>query len=241
MLGQPLRVIVAAAAAVLLSPSWSTAAQPPFELSVKNDHFWGSSRGTLIVGQDGMEYRTADDDDARSWSYEDIKQLQVLSPTRITILTYEDRGKMRSGADREFRFSVSGTSITPEIVTFFLERTDPPIVTAVMPRIQGNALFRAQVKHQRQGRGSDGALALYDKQLVYQTERTGESRYWRFADIYSVLRLDRFRLEIRAYEGGSGVLRPFVFELKSELPGDFYEALWARVNRTAFDPAIKDF
>ncbi|MBY0497558.1 MAG: hypothetical protein K2Y23_25415 [Cyanobacteria bacterium] len=186
-----------------------------------------------------MEYRTADDDDARSWSYGDIKQLQILSPTRITVLTYEDRGKMRLGADREFRFSVSGSTVTPEIVTFLMERTSRPIVTAVIPRIQGDPLFRASVKHQRHGRGSEGTLTLYDKHLVYQTERADESRHWRFADLYSVLRLDRFRLEIRAYEGGGGDLRVFVFELKSELPGDFYDALWARVNRTAFDAGVK--
>lgn len=58
----------------------------------------------------------------------------------------------------------------------------------------------------------------------------GETRHWRLTDVYSVLRLDRFRLEVRVYEGGSGALRSLVFELKNPLPDDFYDALWAPVN-----------
>lgn len=222
--------IIAAIAVLLVPPSSAAAAGPPFELSVKKDHAWGASRGTLVVGQDGVEYRTADKDDARSWSYEDIKQLQILSPTRISVLTYEDRGKLKLGADRTFRFEVAQGAVSAEIVTFLLERIGRSVVTAVMPRIDGEPLFRVSVKHQRQRRGSEGTLALYDKRLVYLTERAGASRYWRFGDVFAVLRLDRYRLEILAYEGGSGETRSFVFEIKDELPDGFHEALWARVN-----------
>ena len=42
--------------------------------------------------------------------------------------------------------------------------------------------------------------------------------------------LDPFRLQVQAYEGGSGRTRTFVFELKSALPPEFYDALWARVS-----------
>ena len=237
MFRQPL--IIAAIVIILIPPAWAAAAGPPFELSVKKDHVWGRSRGTLVVGQDGIEYRTTDKDDIRSWSYEEIKQLQILSPTRIKVLTYEDQGKLRLGTDRAFQFEVIGGTVSSEVVTFLLDRTGRSVVTAVMPRIEGEALFRASVKHQRQGRGSEGALLLYDTQLLYRTERVGESRHWRLADLYSVLRLDRYRLEIRAYEGGSGDTRSFVFELKSDPPDGFYDALWARVNPTAFDAVSK--
>lgn len=235
MFRQPL--LIAAIIIILIPPAWAAAAGPPFELSVKKDHVWGASRGTLVVGQDGIEYRTTNTDDIRSWSYENIKQLQILSPTQIKVLTYEDQGTLRLGADRAFYFEVVGGTVSSELVTFLLDRTGRSVVTAVMPRIEGEPLFRANVKHQRQGRGSEGALVLYDTQLLYLTERVGESRQWRFPDLYSALRLDRYRLEIRAYEGGSGDTRSFVFELKSDLPDGFYDALWARVNRTTFDAA----
>ena len=31
-----------------------------------------------------------------------------------------------------------------------------------------------------------------------------EARFWRFRDVHGVLALDRFRLQVIAYEGGSG-------------------------------------
>jgi hypothetical protein len=48
--------------------------------------------------------------------------------------------------------------------------------------------------------------------------------------VFSVLKLDRFRLQVTVYEGGSGDTRSLVFELKSDLPEGFFDALWARVN-----------
>lgn len=231
--------IITAIAVLLVPPSSAAAAGPPFELSVKKDHVLGASRGTLVVGQDGIEYRTTDKDDVRSWLYDDIKQIQILSPTRITILTYEDQGKLRLGADRAFHFELIGGAVSPDVVTFLLDRTSRSIVTAVMPHLDGKPLYQVNVKHLRHGRGSEGTLELYEKQLIYRSERGGESRLWRFADMYSVLRLDRYRLEIRAYEGGREDTRSFVFELKSELPDGLYDALWGRVNRTAFEAATK--
>lgn len=232
-------LIIAAIAVLLVPASGAGAAGPPFELSVKKDRVWGASRGTLVFGQDGVEYRTTDEDDARLWSYDDIKQLQILSPSRIAVLTYEDQGRFKLGADRTFRFEVVERAVSSDLVTFLLDRITRPVVTAVMPRDDGEPLFRANVKHQRQGRGSEGTLVMHDTRLVYLTERDGESRYWRFGDVYAVLRLDRFRLQVLAYEGGSGETRPFVFELKTELPDGFYDALWARVNPTSLDAATK--
>ncbi len=221
-------------AATLLSlASISAAAGPPFELSVKRDRVFGGSAGTLAFTADGIEYRTTDTDDARRWAYEEVKQIQVLSPIRIAVLTYEDRGRWRFGADRTFDFTVVGEAVSTELVTFLLERIERPIVTAVMPQYAGDPLFRVRAKHQRQGRGSDGTLVLYDRQLLYVSEQEDASRYWRFADIFSVLRLDRYRLQVTVYEGGSGNARAFVFELKSDLPEGFYDALWARVNPPA--------
>jgi len=222
---------------VLVHLGVAAAAGPPFDLSVKRDRFFGSSTGTLVFAADGIEYRTTDTDDARRWAYDEVKQVQVLSPTRVKVLTYEDRGRLRFGADRTFDFTVLQGAASSELVTFLLERIARPVVTAVMPTYGGEPLFRVRVKHQRQGRGSEGALVLHDGRLLYLTEREEESRYWRFGDIDSVLRLDRFRLQVAAYEGGSGDTRTFVFELKSDLPDGFYDTLWARVNPPGLDLA----
>jgi hypothetical protein len=225
-----LSITTLAVALVILGYASSAAAGPPFELSVKREKLMGGSKGTLVFSAEAIEYRTTDTDETRRWAYEDVKQVQVLSPTRIAVLTYEDRGLLTLGADRTFDFTVVQDTVSPGLVTFLLERIPQPVVTAVMPEYRGDALSRVRVKHQRQGRGGEGALVLYDRQLVYVTERAEDSRFWRFGDIYSVLRLDRSRLQITVYEGGGGDTRTFVFALKSDLPDGFYDVLWARVN-----------
>lgn len=230
-------VLIASGIALLMVAAAAQAAGPPFELTVKRDQLLGSSRGTLIFTGDGAEYRTTDKDDARRWVYEDIKQVQVLSPKRIAILTYEDRGRLKFGADRTFEFEIVQGDVAPELVAFLLDRIARPVVTSVLPPTPGvgTPVFRVPVKHQRARRGSDGTLVLYDDRLVYLTEQESDARYWRLADLYSVLRVDRYRLEIVAYEGGSGNTRRFIFELKADLPQSAYEALWVRINPPTYE------
>jgi len=205
----------------------------PFSLSVKRSHLLGSSSGTLRITPDGIAYETTDKADVRRWNYVEINQLQIPSPKRIIVLTYEDQGWLKFGADRSFDFELRDGIVSPEIVAFVLDHTDRVVVTAVLPPVSKPLLFRQLVKHERHARGSDGVLLMYDDALVYGTERGTDSRYWRFRDIFAVLPLDRDRLQILAYEGGPGEVRPFTFEMKSEMSDDFARALWARVNPPA--------
>ena len=228
---------VLATGLLLLQATWAAGAGAPFELTVTKDQLIGSSRGTLRFTEDGVQYDTTATKDARPWIYGDIKQLQVLSPTRIAVLTYEDQGRLKLGADRTFTFDVVTGAVSPELVGFLLSRVERPLVTAVMPPGAGLVLFRLPVKDGRSGRGSEGSLVMDEHHLAYLTERETDARYWRFSDIFAVLPLDPFRLQVQAYEGGSGSTRTFVFELKSALPSEFYDALWARVNPSAADVA----
>ncbi len=216
--------------------SAALAAGPPFEFVVKKDQFFGARRGTLVFDEARVTYETTDRKDARTWAYEQIKQVQVLSSRRVRVLTYEDQSWLKLGADRAFEFELTQGTIGSDFVAFLLERVDRPVVTAVMPPLPGDPLFRVPVKHLRGGQGSQGTLLLFPDALVYLTERETEARHWRLEDLFSVLMLDRERLEVRAYEGGGGETRPFTFELRAELPPGFYEALWQRVNR----PAVAD-
>ena len=202
-------------------------------LSVKRSHLLGSSSGTLRITPTGIEYDTTDKADARRWNYVDIQQLQIPSPKRVLVLTYEDQGRLRFGADRSFNFELREGSVSPEIIAFVLAHTDRPVVLAVLPPVSKTPLFRLLVKHERHGRGSDGVLLMYDDALAYGTERESGTRYWRYSDLFAVLPLDRDRLQVLAYEGGAGELRPFTFQLKSALSEEFMRALWARVNPPA--------
>ena len=224
------RITIVAAAVALAATRATAADDPNFALSVKRGHFFGSSSGTLRFTPTEIQYDTTDKGDARRWTYWNIKQIQIESPKRITFLTYEDQGRLKLGADRGFEFEVRSGSIGPDLVAFILSQTDRPVVTAVLPPIVKAPLYRLPVKHERQGRGSDGVLLMYDDALVYETERPDETRYWRFADLFAVLPLDRERLQVTAYEGGAGELRPFTFQLKAALPDGFARLLWSKVN-----------
>lgn len=201
---------------------------PPFALAVKRDKVFGASGGTLTFSADTVEFRTAKASESRSWRYEDLQQIQVRSPRRIDILTFEDQGKLKFGTDRTYELTLSEGEVPHELVSFLLQRVDRPLVIAVIPPACCESSLKVDVKHERQGKGSEGELAIHHGALVYDTPREGEARFWRFADLDSVLPLDRYRLQVTAREGGG--LRPFVFQLKSEVPEGFYDALWAEVN-----------
>lgn len=205
------------------------AAGPPFELSARRDALVGGAQGTLVIDQDEIAFRSPARNESRRWGYANLKQIRILSAKRIVLDTYEDRGALHLGRDRSFTFDTV-SPIPPELVAFLLARVDRPMVTAVMPPFPPAPMFGTQVKHARAGRGSEGALLFYDTGLAYVTGRDGDARFWRFRDVYAVLMLDRYRLQILAYEGGSSEIRTFTFELKTALPPGMYDALWQRVN-----------
>jgi hypothetical protein len=231
------RHLVVVAAVVMTA--WAmppAAAGQSTELPVRRPHLFGASRGTLVFSDEGVEYRTADEHDARRWTYEQIKQVQILSPTRVAVRTYEDRGWTRLWRDRTVEFEIENASVTPDLPMLLLARIPRPVVTAVLPSSAGPPEYRVPVKHARRRRGDEGNLLLCSDALVYESPQPGASRYWRFDDLASVLALDRFRLEVLAYEGGAGETRPFLFQLKHDLPAGFYDTLWGRINAAAFDP-----
>lgn len=203
---------------------------PPYSLTVKRSHLFRSSTGTLRITMEGIEFETAAKAEARRWTYADIQQLMIQAPKQVVVLTYEDQGRLKLGADRRFAFEIREGSVTQEMVAFLLSRADRSIVTAVLPPLPTTPLFQVPVKHERYGRGSDGTLLMYDEALVYMADREGETRYWRFKDLFAVLPLDRYRYQVLAYEGRGGDLRSFTFQLKADLPDAFARTLWARVN-----------
>ena len=142
------RIVAFAIVTLAVTASWAAALDgPPYAFSVKRSHTVGSSSGTLRVTADGIEYETAAKDEARRWAYAEIKQLQIPTSTHVVVLTYEDQGRLRFGADRRFDFEVRGGTVSPELVAFILSHTDRSIVTAVLPPLPNAPLFRVPVKH----------------------------------------------------------------------------------------------
>ena len=64
-------------------------AQSSFEV-VRKKPFWPNAKGTLVIGDEGIEFRREKEEDTKSWSYREIQSVDRISPTEIEILTYED-------------------------------------------------------------------------------------------------------------------------------------------------------
>lgn len=216
----------AVALVLLIAVPATPALAQRFELAVEKDQTLGSSRGTLVFDAESVVYETGDQGDARRWSYDDVKQVQVLSPTRVTIETFEDQPWYKLGADRAFEFEVTDGDISPDLVTFLWGRFARPVVTAVVPATSTPARFSVPVKLRQRLRGSNGTLELYEDRLVYASGRADHRRGWRAVDLRLVYQPGRSRLNVEAYEGGGDRTRTFSFDLKQPLPPGFLDSLW---------------
>ena len=209
--------------AVICLVATSVVAQP-FAVTVRKDRLFGSGEGTLIFATDSVTYETTDVEDAREWGYDDLQQIQVVSPTRVVVVTYEDQSWIKFGADRTFDFEVTGEPVSDELVAFLLERVPLPLVVALMPPLDAAPLFAVPVRL-RQG-GSHGTLELLSDQLMYRTGDDDHARVWRLADLHFVFQPDRHRLTVQTYEGGGDRTRAYEFDVKYPLPHGALEAIW---------------
>ena len=220
---------VALLLASLLAAQAATPAQPPssLALAVKG----AGSRGTLTFTTDGIAFQATDAKKSWQWPYRELKQVRIVSAREVALDTYEDGSRWRFGADRTVDFEVTDGAIDGALVRHLLEHAGRPVASAVPPAGLGEPTVRVAAKHLRGRKGTHGALAIYPSGFAYETAAEGGSRYWRIADLESVLRTSPRGLVIDVYERGR--VRPFAFELKEPLPDSAFEALWQQVNPPA--------
>ena len=205
------------------------AADGPYELQVTRGRWLRDSPGTLTFTDDGVTFRTSGGE-ARTWTYANVRQIQILDETRLALLTYQESGLLTFRRDERLEFAITKGQIPPELVAHLFDRAGKTVVTAVVPPGPCCSQGDVAVALRRAGVDAQGTLSFYETALVFRGERTRETRVWRFDDVLSVLRIDPARLEVVALEGGGGDTRRFQFELKEPLPKGFYEQIWERVN-----------
>lgn len=215
---------------LLLFGSALPAAAQVHEFPVEHDHAWRSCRGALAITPEGIEYKTEDKEHARAWTYAELKQIKVVSPTALELTSYEDQ-RLMLGRDRVFAFKLLEGEITSEISALLMERTTRPLVTSVMPTSEGEPRFATPVKHLHTIGGCAGTLKIYPDRMVFEAaEKPEHTRFWRYADIQSFSQPTRYRFEVTSFEGQlGGAGRSFNFQLKQELPAAAYDYVWARV------------
>lgn len=205
-----------------------------FTLQVEHEHTLRNCRGRLAITPDKIEFQTGHKKDAQSWQYTELRQLKVLSPISLELVTYEDQPRL-AGRDRLFKFTLLAGQITPEIGALLMKAAPRPIVTSVLIPGQDEPRFTVLVKHVRPLDGSLGTLKIYGDRIVYEASgKVTESRFWRYSEIQNFSHSERYRFEIVTYEDGIGGLKAYNFQLREELPAGAYDYVWEHVYPSKF-------
>lgn len=209
----------------------TTVAAQEFKYKVELDRTIGHRDGELIITDNGVEYHAKREKESRRWNYDDIKLLEILSPTRLRIQTYRDR-KLYLGKDESVTFKIVEGQLDHHISDFLRERTARPFVTSILEEIEQTSIAEIPVKHSHRFGGCEGILKVYSDKLEYESKTGHNSRSWRWMDIRSVGRSDLYRFEVETFEPQIGASsRSFNFVLKERMADEIYELIWGRVYR----------
>lgn len=208
-----------------------------FTYKVQQERTIGHRDGELIISDKGIEYRASKrKTESRSWSYTDIKLVEILSQTKVRIWTYKD-SKLRLGRDQSLTFKLVEGQIDQKVSDFLRERIARPFVTSFTDE-RTESLAEIPVKHARRLSGSEGVLKVYADRLTYESRTAHDSRSWRWTEIRGVGRSDRYRFDVETFEPQLGAAsRSYNFQLKEEMPDKVYDLIWSRVYRPT--PLIK--
>ena len=207
-----------------------------FEYAVRHHHLRRDCRGTLKITSDGVEYKTLNPKDSRTWKFEEIRTLEVQSPTGISVVTYEDQ-KRWAGKDKVFEFTLLDKKATPELSAFLLSHVKRPMELAVLPEESGQLAFQMPAKHLHTVVGAMGVLKIYPDRIEFQSAKAGDSRIWRLKDIERFSQPDRYRFQIVSYvPKAGGPTEVYNFQLLDDAPEGLYDYLWLRLHPSSYYP-----
>jgi hypothetical protein len=208
---------------------------------VKHEHVLGSCRGELVFGESTLEYVTKDRQDARVWKYQDIQQLGLLSPHKLSVLTYEDR-RIEFGKDKRFIFQITEGEISEDLWKYLQGHLTKPLMSVVLPS-QASVKYELPVKHLHALGGCQGTLKVADQYLTYETSHPSDSRIWRYQDISTMGSTGPFQLRLTTMERVGGELsgeKNFIFDLKQRLESEVYDFIWWKINGPNISPVSQE-
>ena len=213
-----------------------------------HDHRWilktKVSEGVLTINDQGVGYQQVIPEGKRKknakkppklesvqFDYQDIQELWV-SPDKLVLVAYKDR-KWLLGIDKEFEFLLPKGKSFEDAYAMLKDKLDRRFVAA-MADPQPNVVWELPVKLLGTIKGSEGLLQVGPDRIVYKTDRSRQSRTWRYQDIENVSTSDRYQLTLTTYERAKthyGSMKGFNFQLKRPLDEKRFEALWRRLNQ----------
>ena len=195
----------------------------PFDFRVKHDHTLGSCEGKLIAGDREIRYEATDGKHSHTWAYIDIQKLDVASPTRLVLKTFQSQSWKKLERDKVFDFSVVEGKLTPEHQEFLRAKLSRPMVARLVEKADGSALL--PVRHRHSLGGCEGQLSVEEDRLIYLTDHASDNRAWKLRDIETIGSPDPYHLRVTTYN------ETFTFDLKSPLDPKVYDSLWKRIYR----------
>lgn len=216
----------------LLTAPGSAGAEPP-SVRVRQDAAGGGREGTLVFGEQAIEFRPSSAGTPRRWPYDRLSTISLDGRKGPITLRLRSKGSrrwlwFRSG---ETSFITVGEERQATIVDVLMRQAPVPIVSSVVPAMASWAL-RLPATHERRRRPPNGELRVaQDGSVAFVGSTTETTRFWRRRDIAAVLPLDDNRLQIDVSEERGGRPKPYVFRLGAPLSADAYTRLWGQITR----------
>ena len=194
---------------------------------VHKKDFWRDGRGTIEITKEAVIYQARKQTDSRKWTYSDIRHFDRISEQEFVLLTYEDQN-LFLGRDRRYHFAITEGRLNDSLFHKISLWLGKPVTNRVLRRIEG-VQYEIPVKHLHPWDGCEGKLRFTVDRVYYLADEKKHRREWLLArDVHSVWSMDRFHLEIHAYEGRGDEFsrtRAHQFQLKQPLDRIFYRDL----------------
>jgi hypothetical protein len=194
----------------------------PFDFRVKHDHTLGSCGGKLIAGDREIRYEATDGKHSHTWAFIDIQKLDVASPTRLVLKTFQSQSWKKLESDKVFEFSLLDAKLGPEQQEFLRERLKRPMVARLAEKSDQESGILL-VRHRHRLGGCEGQLSVEEQRLTYLTDHATDNRVWKLSEIETIGSPDPYHLRVTTY------IETFIFDLKTPLDPNIYESLWKKV------------
>lgn len=216
--------------ALLAAPA-SAGAEPP-SVRVRQDAAVGKPEGTLVFGEQAIEFRPSGAGSPRRWPYDRLATIVVDGRKGPVTLRLRTKGSRRWLWFRrgETSFITAGEALPVPIVDVLMRQAPVPVVSSVVPAASWE--LRLPATHERRRRPPNGELRVaQDGSLAFVGGTADTTRFWRRRDVAAVLPLADDRLQIDVNEARGGRPTPYVFRLRAPLSADAYNRLWGQITR----------